>query len=137
MTVDGVGGTAQAVTGGPRDLEEGWDVATVVAEFDVAHPRQAIEVADLLFSAADVLTVRVGGVGERSVYRVDVPRGAPRARELGAVPALRAAEELGVELTLVRIGITPDGLGDPEGDPPDPTAVPWARRAHRAQGAPR
>jgi hypothetical protein len=109
-------------------LPEGWDVATVVAEFEVADREQSVELAELLFEADDVFTVRVGGVGERSVYRVDVPRGAAAARDLGAEPARRAAHELGIELSLVRIGISRDGLGDPEGDPPPAGDVPWAGR---------
>lgn len=109
----------------PRRAAGGWDVATVVAEFDVGDQRQAAELADLLFCTDDVLTVRVGGAGERSVYRVDVPRADPEARERGTTPATRAAEALGISVTFVRIGITPDGLGDPEGSPPPLDAVPW------------
>ena len=111
-----------------------WDVATVVAEFDVRDHSEAVEVADLLFAADSVLTVRVGAVGERSVYRVDVPRDDPEARARGATPGIRAAETLGIGLTFVRIGITPDGLGDPEGSPPPAGAVPWVA-ARVPQGA--
>lgn len=109
-----------------RRVEDAWDVATVVAEFDVCDHGQAAEVADLLFAAEDVLTVRVGGAGERSVYRVDVPREDPDVRALGAAPGIRVAETLGIGLNFVRIGITSDGVGDPEGSPPPADAVPWA-----------
>lgn len=112
----------------PRRERDAWDVATVVAEFEVADHAQSLRVAELLFDDETVLTVRVGGRGDRSVYRVDVPRGHPSARRLGAAPAVRAAESLGIDLSFVRIGITRDGLGDPEGDPPPADAVPWAAR---------
>lgn len=109
------------------------DVATVVVEFDVLDRSQATEVAERLFATEHVLTVRVGGSGERSVYRVDVPREDPRARALAAQPARDVAATLEVEVVFVRIGITPDGLGDPEGEPPPAHAVPWAaRRGHPA-----
>lgn len=107
-------------------VRDAWDVATVVAEFGVRDHGEAAEVADLLFASDDVLTVRVGAAGERSVYRVDVPREDPEARALGAVPGMRAAETLGIGLTFVRIGISPDGLGDPESSRPPSGAVPWA-----------
>jgi hypothetical protein len=103
-------------------------VATVVAEFEVSDREQSVELAELLFGAEDVFTVRVGGVGERSVYRVDVPRGVPEARALGAEPGRQAAQQLGIALSFVRIGISRDGLGDPEGDPPPADGVPWAGR---------
>lgn len=111
-----------------RRVRDGWDVATVVAEFEVADHAQSLRVAELLFDDERVLTVRVGGRGDRSVYRVDVPRGDPSARRLGAEPAVRAAQALGIDLRFVRIGITRDGLGDPEGDPPPAEAVPWAAK---------
>lgn len=110
-----------------------WDVATVVAEFEVVDREQSVALADLLFGVDDVLTVRVGGAGERTVYRVDVPRGADDARALGARPGRDAARRLGVGLRFVRIGISGDGLGDPEGDPPGAADVPWARRPRHVQ----
>jgi len=114
-----------------REVLDGWDVATVVAEFEVADREQSVELADLLFEAEDVFTVRVGGVGERSVYRVDVPRGVPEARALGAEPGRQAAQELGIALSFVRIGISRDGLGDPEGESPERDVLPWAARSRR------
>lgn len=105
-----------------------WDVATVTVEFEVARREQAVEIADQLFGHRDVLTVRVGGPGERSVYRVDVPREDDGARGLAARPAEHAADRLGVTVRFVRIGITTDGLGDPEGEPVVADALPWAGR---------
>lgn len=119
--------------GARRPLRDGWDVATVVVEFEVLDQGQAAEVAERLFATEDVLTVRVGGSGERSVYRVDVPREDPRARVLAAEPARDVAATLGIAVAFVRIGITPDGLGDPEGEPPPADAVPWAARRGHAE----
>lgn len=109
-------------------MRDDWDIATVVAEFDVTDQDQATEVARLLFAAEEVLTVRVGGTGERSVYRVDVPRGDPSARERGAAPAVHAAQALDIDFQVVRLSISADGLGDPEGSPPPAGAVPWSAR---------
>lgn len=117
--------------GGPQDA---WDIATVVAEFDLAERSQAAAVARLLFAVEEVLTVRVGGPGERTVYRVDVPRDDPEARRLGALPARRAARELGIDVHIVRLTVTRDGLGDPEGEPPPEGAADALRR--RAPGRP-
>ncbi|GAA1164677.1 hypothetical protein GCM10009584_01960 [Ornithinimicrobium humiphilum] len=128
MHVLGAGSPPSPGPAAGTGLLEAWDIATVVVEFDVVGHEQAAEVAQLLFAVDDVLTVRVGGPGDRSVYRVDVPRGDPGARERGAEPALRAARALDIGLRLVRIGITADGLGDPEGEPPPAEALPWARR---------
>lgn len=108
-----------------RPVADGWDVATVVVEFDLDDRRQAADLADLLFEDPAVLTVRVGGPGERSVYRVDVARGHPEARVRAAGPARAAASRLELGARFVRIGITRDGLGDPEGEPPAPGATPW------------
>ena len=102
-------------------------MATVTAEFEVAGTSQSVEIAEHLFGHRDVLTVRVGGPGERSVYRVDVPRGYDGARRLAARPAEHAADRLGVTVRFVRIGITTDGLGDPEGEPVASDSLPWAR----------
>lgn len=127
MRVSGAGSPPTSGAG-LRPVRDGWEVATVVVEFDLEDHEQSLEVAELLFADEHVLTVRVGGRGDRSVYRVDVPHGDLGARRLGAAPAVRAAESLGIGLTFVRIGITRDGLGDPEGEPPPPDAVPWAAR---------
>ena len=110
-------------------------MATVTAEFEVAGTSQSVEIAEHLFGHRDVLTVRVGGAGERSVYRVDVPRGYDGARRLAARPAEHAADRLGVTVRFVRIGITTDGLGDPEGEPVATASLPWAgRRRHQMNG---
>ncbi|MBD3917049.1 hypothetical protein [Nocardioides hwasunensis] len=104
-------------------------MATVTAEFEVDRREQAVEIAEELFGHREVLTVRVGGPGERSVYRVDVPREDDAARGLASRPAERAADRLGVTVRFVRIGITADGLGDPEGEPPVAVdLLPWAGR---------
>lgn len=116
-----------------RAASEEWDIATVTAEFGVGADEQAARVADLLFASDEVLTVRVGGPGERSVYRVDVPRGHHDARSIAARPANHTAGQLDVDLSFVRIGISSDGLGDPEGSPPSTDAVPWASRRDRGK----
>lgn len=105
-----------------------WDIATVTAEFGVGADAQANRVAELLFASDEVLTVRVGGPGERSVYRVDVRRGHHDAHSIAAWPANHTAGQLNVGVSFVRIGISSDGLGDPEGVPPSSDAVPWAAR---------
>jgi hypothetical protein len=101
-------------------------VATVTVEFDVTDAAQATRVAEHLFDDPEVLTVRVGGVGERSVYRVDVvgDRTAAEADAVGA--ATRAAARLGLSVRPIRVAVTRDGLGDPERTaPPDEQDLPW------------
>lgn len=119
MYADGGGGPS-----GSHPPDE-WDIAVVVVEFDVADTDHATRVAEALFAHQQVLTVRVGGPGERTVFRVDVPRGDPAARLLGVAPADRTATDLGVELRVVRVNITRDGRGDPYGDPLPEGATPW------------
>lgn len=102
-----------------------WEIATVSVEFEIARSDQAVELAEAIFAFPEVLTVRVGGPGERSVYRVDVHRGRTDVRQLAAAPALAAATSGDADVRVVRIAVTSDGLGDPEGEPPESMALPW------------
>lgn len=110
-----------------HESEAGWEIATVSVEFEIARSDQAVALAEAIFAFPEVLTVRVGGPGERSVYRVDVRCGRTDVRQVAAAPALTAAAGLAADVRVVRIAVTSDGLGDPEGEPPAVDVLPWQR----------
>lgn len=101
-------------------------MATVTVEFEVADSRQSARLAERLFEDPDVLTVRVGGPGERSVYRVDVAQDPVVAEAVAVGVATRVAAEMEIPIRPVRVTVTRDGLGDPErGESPDRQDLPW------------
>lgn len=81
-------------------------VATVTAVFGVADNTAAGEVADELLEHDEVVTVRIGRGGERSVYRVDVPAGddAWQAAALRPGEAVAAANGIDLEVIAVTTG---------------------------------
>lgn len=103
---------------------------TVVLEPVAANAATPQQIASALIADERVSTVRVGGYGAPTVYRVDVPAEGPEHHEQRALsPVERVADELGLRFAVASIveGARNPDAADPVPGPDAPPGGPGRR----------